>query len=39
MSVLLDNGITIYEALEHIKNGKYVMLDCKPTLPFILILN
>ena len=26
MSVLLDNSITIYEALEHIKNGKYVML-------------
>ena len=25
MSVLLDNSITIYEALEHIKNGKYVM--------------
>ena len=25
MSVLFDNSITIYEALEHIKNGKYVM--------------
>lgn len=25
MSVLIDNSITIYEALEHIKNGKYVM--------------
>lgn len=25
MSVLIDNGITIYEALENIKNGKYVM--------------
>ena len=25
MSVLVDNSITIYEALEHIKNGKYVM--------------
>lgn len=25
MSILIDNSITIYEALEHIKNGKYVM--------------
>lgn len=25
MSVLIDNSITIYEALENIKNGKYVM--------------
>lgn len=25
MSVLIDNSITIYEALEHIKDGKYVM--------------
>lgn len=25
MSVLIDNSITIYEALERIKNGKYVM--------------
>lgn len=25
MSVLIDNSITIYEALEHIKSGKYVM--------------
>lgn len=25
MSVLIDNSITIYEALEHIRNGKYVM--------------
>lgn len=25
MSTLFDNSITIYEALEHIKNGKYVM--------------
>ncbi len=25
MSILVDNSITIYEALEHIKNGKYVM--------------
>ena len=25
MSVLVDNSITIYKALEHIKNGKYVM--------------
>lgn len=25
MSVLIDNSITIYEALEYIKNGKYVM--------------
>lgn len=25
MSILIDNKITIYEALEHIKNGKYVM--------------
>jgi uncharacterized protein with ParB-like and HNH nuclease domain len=25
VSVLIDNSITIYEALEHIKNGKYVM--------------
>lgn len=25
MSTLIDNSITIYEALEHIKNGKYVM--------------
>lgn len=25
MSVLIDNSITIYEALEHIKKGKYVM--------------
>lgn len=25
MSVLIDNSITIYEALEHIKSGRYVM--------------
>lgn len=25
MSILIDNSITIYEALENIKNGKYVM--------------
>jgi hypothetical protein len=25
MSVLIDNSITIYEALERIKNGKYVI--------------
>lgn len=25
MSVLIDDSITIYEALENIKNGKYVM--------------
>ena len=25
MSILIDNSITIYEALEHIKNGKYIM--------------
>lgn len=25
MSTLIDNSITIYEALEHIRNGKYVM--------------
>lgn len=25
MSILIDKSITIYEALEHIKNGKYVM--------------
>ena len=25
MSILIDNSITIYEALEHIKDGKYVM--------------
>lgn len=25
MSALIDNSITIYEALEHIKDGKYVM--------------
>lgn len=25
MSILIDNSITIYEALEHIKNGQYVM--------------
>ena len=25
MSILIDNSITIYEALEHIKEGKYVM--------------
>lgn len=26
MSTLFDNSITIYEALEHIKNGKYVSI-------------
>ena len=25
MSVLIDSGITIYDALQNIKNGKYVM--------------
>ncbi|MGL5311860.1 MAG: DUF262 domain-containing protein, partial [Peptostreptococcaceae bacterium] len=25
MSVIIDNSITIYEALGHIENGKYVM--------------
>ena len=25
MSVLIDDSITIYEALENIKNGKYVI--------------
>ena len=25
MSVLIDSSITIYEVLEHIKDGKYVM--------------
>lgn len=26
MSTLFDNSITIYEAFEHIKNGKYVSI-------------